>query len=301
MKVDYGVQIEPQFGYDYSHISEVAQAAEKHGFESLWASDHFMIKPEAQDVNCLEAWTVLTAVAAETKTLRVGSMVASQSYRNPVLHAKIAASVDHISNGRAYFGIGAGWKEVEYNAYDMPFPPAWKRVKQLDEALTIARKIWTEPVANFQGKYYKVNDCVSMPKPVQDPMPICIGGMGTQLMKLTAKHGDMINLAWGVEYDKWKERLSVLEKYCDRFGRDYNSIRKSSGIWLALEGAEAPGPAPYQKYSGERKIDYKSPEDAAEWLRGYVDLGADHFVIVFPYGAEAKSIEVLMKEVAPLV
>jgi alkanesulfonate monooxygenase SsuD/methylene tetrahydromethanopterin reductase-like flavin-dependent oxidoreductase (luciferase family) len=301
MKVDYGVQIEPQFGYDYSHISEVAQAAEKHGFESLWASDHFMIKPEAQDVNCLEAWTVLTAVAAETKTLRVGAMVASQSYRNPVLHAKIAASVDHISNGRAYFGIGAGWKEVEYNAYNMPFPPAWKRVKQLDEALTIARKIWTEPVANFQGKYYKVNDCVSMPKPVQDPMPICIGGMGNQLMKLTAKHGDMINLAWGVEYDKWEERLSVLEKYCNKFGRDYGSIRKSCGLYLPLQGAEASAPAPYEKYSGNKVWDYKSPEEAAEWLRGYVDLGADHFVIVFPYGAEAKSIEVLMKEVAPLV
>lgn len=301
MKVDYGVQIEPQFGYDYTHISDVAKAAEKHGFESLWASDHFMIRPEAQDVNCLEAWTVLTAVARDTKKLRVGAMVASQSYRNPVLHAKIAASVDHISNGRAYFGIGAGWKEVEYNAYDIPFPPSWKRVKQLDEALTITRKIWAEPVANFQGTYYKVNNCVSMPKPVQDPLPICVGGMGDQILKITAKHANMINFAWGVEYDKYKERLGVLEKHCERYGRDYGSIRKSCGVWLALEGAEAPGPAPYMKYSGESKVNYKSPEAAAEWLKGYVDLGVDHFVIVFPYGAEAKSIEVLMKEVAPLV
>lgn len=301
MKVDYGVQIEPQFGYDYSHICEVAQAAEKHGFESLWASDHFLIRPEAQDVDCLEAWTVLTAVAAQTKKLRVGAMVASQSYRNPVLHAKIAASVDNISNGRVYFGIGAGWKEVEYNAYDMPFPPAWKRVKQLDEALTIARKVWTEPVADFQGKYYKVNDCVNMPKPVQDPLPICVGGMGNQILKITAKHANMINFAWNVDHEKYKDRLGILKKHCERYGRNYDSIRKSHGIWLGLEGAETPGPAPYMKYSGERKWDYKSPVDAAEYLKSYVELGVDHFVIVFPYGAEAKSIEVLMKEVSPLV
>ncbi|MCK5670494.1 LLM class flavin-dependent oxidoreductase [Candidatus Bathyarchaeota archaeon] len=301
MKIDYGVQIEPQFGYTYQMIKEAALAAEKHGFESLWASDHFMIKPEAQDVNCLEAWMVLAAVAQDTKKLRVGAMVASQSYRNPVLHAKMAASLDNISNGRVYFGIGAGWKEVEYNAYNIPFPPAWKRVKKLDEALTITRKIWTEPVADFKGKYYSVNDCVSMPKPVQDPLPICVGGMGDQLMKITAKHGDMLNLAWNTEYDKFKERLEVLKKYCQRYGRDYDSIRKSSGIHLALKGAEASSPAPYEKYSGEKKWDYRSPEDAAEWLRGYVELGVDHIVIVFPYGTEAKSIEVLMRDVAPLV
>lgn len=301
MKIDYGVQIEPQFGYTYDHISEVAKSAEKHGFESLWASDHFLIRPEAQDVDCLEAWTVLTAVAAQTTKLRVGAMVASQSYRNPVLHAKIAASVDNISKGRVYFGIGAGWKEVEYNAYDMPFPPAWKRVKQLDEALSIARKVWTEPVADYQGKYYKVNDCVNMPKPVQDPLPICVGGMGTQILKITAKHADMINFAWNVDHDKYKERLGVLKKYCDRYGRDYDSVRKSHGIWLGLEGVEAPGPAPYMKYSGERKWDYKSPEEASEYLKSYVELGVTHFVIVFPYGAEAESIKVLMDKVAPLV
>lgn len=300
-KIDYGVQIEPQFGYTYGEIKEVALAAEKHGFESLWASDHFLIRPDAHDVNCLEAWMTLTAVAQDTERLRVGTLVASQSYRNPVLHANMAASLDHISNGRVYFGIGAGWKKVEYRAYDIHFPPAWKRVKQLDEALTIARKTWTEPVANFQGKYYQVNDCVSMPKPVQDPLPIVVGGMGNQILKIMAKHAQMANFAWNVGYEKYRERLGVLKKYCERYGKDYTSIRKSSGIHLALQGAEATMPAPYEKYSGSKKWDYRSPEEAAEWLKGYVDLGVDHFVIVFPFGAEAKSIEVFMKQVAPLV
>ena len=301
MKIDYGVQIEPQFGYTYPEIKEAALAAEKHGFESLWASDHFMIRPDALDVNCLEAWMVLTAVAMDTKKLRVGAMVACQNYRNPVLHAKMAATLDNISNGRVYFGVGAGWKEVEYNAYNMPFPPAWKRVRQLDESLTIARKTWTEPVADFKGKYYRVNNCVSMPKPVQDPLPVSVGGMGNQLIKITAKHGDMINLAWNTSYEKFEERLSVLKKYCVRYGKDYDSIRKSCGLYLALQGAEASAPGPWEKYSGEKVWDYVSPEAAAELIRGYVDVGADHFVIVFPYGAEPKSIEVLMKKVAPLV
>lgn len=301
MKIDYGVQIEPQFGYTYSDIKDAAIAAEKHGFESLWASDHFLIRPEAEDVNCLEAWMVLAAVAQDTENLRVGAMVASQNYRNPVLHAKMAASLDHISGGRVYFGVGAGWKEVEYKAYDMPFPPAWKRVKQLNEALIIARKTWTKPVANYQGKYYSVNDCVSMPKPVQDPLPICVGGMGNQILKIAAKHANMANFAWNVSYERFDDRLSKLKEYCERYGTDYESIRKSSGIHLALQGAEASSPAPYEKYSGNKAWDYKSPEEAAEWIRGYADLGADHFVIVFPFGTEAKSIKVLMEKVAPLV
>ncbi|MBT7915633.1 hypothetical protein HN588_17210 [Candidatus Bathyarchaeota archaeon] len=120
-------------------------------------------------------------------------------------------------------------------------------------------------------------------------------------MKITAKHGDMINLAWNTSYEKFEERLSVLKKFCVRYGKDYDSIRRSCGIYLALQGAEASAPGPWEKYSGEKKWDYISPEAAAELIRGYVDVGADHFVIVFPYGAEAKSIEVLMKKVAPLV
>ena len=300
MKIDYGVQIEPQFGYTYQHISKVAKAAEKHGFESLWTSDHFLIRPEAVDVNCLECWTTLSSLATETKTLKLGNMVASQSYRNPAVHANIAASLDHISGGRVYFGIGAGWKEVEYKAYNMPFPKPWVRLKQLEEAINIAKRMWSDPVAEYEGKYYSVNT-VSMPKPVKKHIPILIGGMGTQLLKITAKHADAANFAWNTPLDTFKERLGVLKKHCKRYNRDYDDIRKSAGLHLAIKGAEAPAPAPYEKYSGNRNWDYKSPEDAAEFIRGYKDLGATHFVIVFPYGAESESIKILMEKVAPLV
>jgi alkanesulfonate monooxygenase SsuD/methylene tetrahydromethanopterin reductase-like flavin-dependent oxidoreductase (luciferase family) len=299
-KIDYGVQIEPQFGYTYQHIKDVAHAAEKHGFESLWTSDHFLIRPEAVDVNCLECWTTLSALSTETKTLRLGNMVSSQSYRNPALHANIAASLDHISGGRVYFGIGAGWKEVEYNAYNIPFPKPWVRLRQLEEAIEIAKRMWSDPMADYDGKYYSVHS-VSMPKPVQKPLPILVGGMGDQLLKITAKHANVANFSWNAPLDTYEEKLKVLQRHCKRYSRDYDSIRKSAGLHLAIEGAEATQPAPYEKYSSARKWEYKSIEDAAEFIRGYADLGVDHFVIVFPYGAEAESIKVLMDKVAPLV
>lgn len=300
MKIDYGVQIEPQFGYTYHHISTVAKAAEKHGFESLWTSDHFLIKPEAVNVNCLECWTTLSALATETRTLKLGNMVASQSYRNPALHANIAASLDHISKGRVYFGIGAGWKEVEYNAYNIPFPKPRVRLQQLEEAIEIAKRMWRDPVAQYNGKYYSVNT-VSMPKPVKKHIPIVIGGMGTQLLKITAQHADIANFAWNTPLDTYKKKLDVLKKHCKRYDRDYEDIRKSAGLHLALTTAEAPIEAPYEKYSGTRNWEYQSPDDAVDFIQGYKDLGATHFVIVFPFGAESESIKILMEEVAPRI
>ena len=299
--IDYGVQIEPQFGYEYSYLSEVARRVEAAGFESLWASDHFLISPDAVDVDCLEAWTLLTAIAVDTKKLRIGPMVASQSYRNPCLAAKMAASLDRISGGRLYFGVGAGWKEVEYKAYGYPFLSPGARIQQLDEAISVARQMWTKPIADFKGKYYSVNGCVAMPKPVQNPMPVLVGGTGDRLLKVAAKHAQVVNFAWNPELKVFKERKSVLENYCVKLGKDYSSIRKSAGLHLALTGVESGTSAPYEKYSGAKKWERKTSEEAAEFVRGYKELGVSHFVIVFPYGSEAESVEYFMDNVAPLV
>jgi alkanesulfonate monooxygenase SsuD/methylene tetrahydromethanopterin reductase-like flavin-dependent oxidoreductase (luciferase family) len=297
MDIDFGIQIEPQFGYTYSHIRDIARSAEKHSLESIWTSDHLLIRLEAVDINCLECWTTLSALSTETETLKLGNMVASQSYRNPALHAKIAASLDHISAGRVYFGIGAGWKEVEYNAYNIPFHKPWVRLKQLDEAIEIAKRMWYEPVADYHGKYYCINKTASMPKPIQNPLPIVIGGMGYHLLKITAKHANMANFAWDIPLTKYREKLEVLKKHCNRYNRDYETIRKSAGIYLGLQGAETMEMAPYEKYSGKRQWEYRTPEEAAESIKGYVELGVDHFVIVFPYRAESESIKILMENV----
>ena len=301
MNIDYGVQIEPQFGYEYAYLRDVAKRVEAAGFESMWASDHFLITPGAVDVDCLEAWTLLTALATETETLRLGAMVSCQNYRNPCLAAKMAASLDNISGGRLYFGVGAGWKEVEYKAYGYEFPSPGARVRQLDEALTIARQLWTQPRADYQGKYYSVNDCVAMPKPIQDPMPVLVGGTGDNLLRVTAKHAQVVNFAWNTDLKVFAERLGVLEGHCKELGVDYGSIRKSAGLHLALKEVGTGTPAPYERYSGVKKWEPKTAEQAAEFVSGYVDLDVTHFVIVFPYGSEAESVEYFMDEVAPLI
>ena len=300
-RIDYGVQIEPQYGYSYSHIRDAAQRAELSGFESIWLSDHFLIRPDAADVNCLEAWTTLAALARDTGTLRLGTLVSSQSYRNPALAAKTVATLDHISGGRLYYGVGAGWKEAEYSAYGIPFPRPSARIRQLDEALEIAERMWTQPHASFQGRYYSVKDCVSAPKPVQSPLPIVVGGTGDRLLRVSAKHAQMVNFAWNTPLDVYRERLGVLKRHCAKLGRDYDGIRKSAGLHLALEGVKGHVPAPYERYSGAKKWELMTPREAAEIIRGYAELGATHFVMVFPYGSEAESAEAFMRDVAPRV
>ena len=298
-KIEFGVQIEPQFGYTYSDIKEIALHAESQGFESIWISDHFMIRPEAVDVNCLEAWTALTALARDTETLRFGPMVTSQSYRNPVLLGKMAASLDHISDGRLYLGVGAGWKEVEYNAYNIPFPKTMTRIRQLDEALEICKRMFTEPIADYQGKYYSVNQCVAMPKPVQNPLPVVIGGTGYNTLKVTARHAHFANFAWNTHIKTFDEKLHVLEKHCKKIGRDCSEIRKSAGLILKIKGIDPTMPAPYTKYTGSAQRDGKTVDEATEFINEYLDLGVDHVVIMFPYGEEKESITRLMDEVAP--
>jgi F420-dependent oxidoreductase-like protein len=299
--IDYGLQIEPQYGYTYSHIRDAAQRAEHAGFESIWLSDHFLIRPDAADVNCLEAWTTLAALARDTSRLRLGTLVSSQSYRNPALAAKMAATLDHVSGGRLYYGVGAGWKQVEYDAYGFPFPGPAARIRQLDEALEIAERMWTQPKATYEGRHYSVRNCVSAPKPVQSPLPIVVGGTGDRLLRVSAKHAHMVNFAWNTPLDTYEDRLRVLELHCAKLGRDYDGIRKSAGLHLALEGAEGHVPAPYERYSGAKKWEPKAPKEAAETIRGYADLGVTHFVIVFPYGSEASSAEHFMRHVAPRV
>jgi alkanesulfonate monooxygenase SsuD/methylene tetrahydromethanopterin reductase-like flavin-dependent oxidoreductase (luciferase family) len=207
--LDFGIQIEPQFGFTYDDIKEIALEAERLGFESLWISDHFFLTKENIGTNCLECYTTLTALARDTTTLRLGPMVAGQNYRNPALLANIAASLDNISGGRLYFGIGTGWKVVEYKAYGYEFPKPIVRIRQLEETIEIAKVMWTQEKATYRGKYYSVEDALCYPHPVQKPhVPIWVGGTGCQTLKVSAKHADAVNFAWSQPPDFYHGGLS---------------------------------------------------------------------------------------------
>jgi len=300
MDVDFGVQIEPQYGFTYEHIREVAAEAERLGFESIWVSDHFFMTEDALDINCLECWTVLAALARDTSRLRLGAMVASQSYRNPALMANMAASLDHVSGGRLNYGIGAGWKEVEYDAYGYRFPAAGRRIRQLDEAVEIAKKMWSQPKATYMGRYYSVRDALCMPKPVQDPLPIWIGGTGTKTLMVAARHADAVNFAWTHPPEFFEERFSVLRRHCEDVGRDFNAIKKSAGLMMRLvDDPDDPEPARderYLRYLGRQNpVMVDTPEAVAEKIGGYYDVGVSHFILRFHFGDEIRNMRLFME------
>jgi F420-dependent oxidoreductase-like protein len=314
VKIDFGLQIEPQYGFNYDDIRGIASEAEKLDFESLWVSDHFFLTPELADTPCLECWTTIAALARDTSKLRLGAMVASQSYRNPALTAKMAASVDNVSGGRLNFGIGAGWKEAEYNAYGYSFPSPDTRIRQLNDTLEIAKRMWTEERATYEGKYYKVKDAICSPKTVQKPHPpIWIGGTGSFTLKIAARHADAVNFAWTIPVPKFKEKLDEFKGYCEARGRDYTAIRKSAGLMITmgkdedilktkLRDREARANTPYMQYLSKQPANLVgTTTQVAARIKEYTALGVDHFILRFHFGEEIEGMRLFTEKVKPLL
>jgi len=309
-KLDFGVQIEPQYGFTYDMIRKIAETCEALGFESIWVSDHFFMTDDSIGTPCLDCWTTLTALARDAKKLRMGPMVSAQSYRNPALLAKIATTIDHISNGRLYFGIGAGWKEVEYKAYGYPFPKPVVRIRQLDEMIQIAKKMWTEDKPTFKGRYYEIEEALCFPKPVQKPyIPLWVGGSGNLTLKVAAKHANAVNFAWTMPLVMFKQKLDVLKSHCSSVGRDYSSIRKSAGLMITmartkreldrkLEDQERKKDTPYMRYLSRQPTNLVgTPDVVAKGVREYIALGVNHFILRFHFGDEIASMGLFMDEV----
>lgn len=311
-KLKYGIQIEPQFGFSFDEIKKIALAAEQNNFHSIWFSDHFFLDTDAIDKNCFDSWTILTATAVLTKKIRLGTLVTCQSYRYPSVLAKIVSTVDVISSGRIEMGIGAGWKEIEYNAYGIPFPKASIRIEQLREAIHILKKMWTEDKPSFNGKYYKIKEAINVPKPIQKPHPpIWVGGTGNKLLSVTAELADGLNFAWTLSPEKYKDRLSVLEKHCKRVNRDIDTIRKSVGLIALIENDEKTLKKRIQEEAKKRNLSVEkylevrkdfligTPETIIPKLREYKNLGIELVILMFPYQHELKSIEIVAEHIMP--
>src|SRR5215831_12353373 len=167
-----------------------ALGAEKLGFDSLYVYDHFIPYIGNNRIGSFfEAYTLLSTIAGITSKIRIGQVVTCNSYRHPSLLAKITSTLDAITNGRLEFGIGAGWYEYEYNSYGYKFYKPMERIEQLDESLTIIKKMWQSKISNFKGKHYSIKNAICNPKPIQKPHPpVMVGGVGEKLMKVVAKH-----------------------------------------------------------------------------------------------------------------
>jgi F420-dependent oxidoreductase-like protein len=232
MKLHFGVVL-PQFDTTWNHAREVALAAEEAGLDSVWCVDHFIgIPDERQPV--FEGWTEIAAIAAITRRVRLGHLVLCVSYRSPSLVAKMAATLDVVSEGRLIAGLGAGWYLPEYEQYGYPFPPIGTRLAQLGEALEILRRMWTEERATFEGRHFAVRGAVCEPKPVQRRLPILIGGGGEKvLLRLVARHADIWNNL-GAYHDEVARKREILAGHCRAIGRDPSEIVVSQQTLAAV-------------------------------------------------------------------
>ena len=212
----------------------VAKAAEASGFDGVWCSDHFMPVDATQlDNPVLECWSVLAAVAAAVPRVRLGAIVTSNTYRHPPVLAKMASTIDHISGGRLVLGLGAGWQENEHLAYGLHFGTVGERLKRLEEAVQIITSLFETPRTTFDGEYYTLKDAPLEPKPVQQRVPLLIGGGGEKVtMRIAAQYADEWN-TWGLP-DLLKQKCEVLDAHCERLGRDPAEIGRSAQALVYL-------------------------------------------------------------------
>ena len=229
------------FGRDPAEIFEAvkvkAQWAEDHGFTWFSVMDHLIQigNVGAADEPFMEGWTVLSALAAVTRRIRLATLASSVGYRNPAHLAKIAAGVDLISRGRLTFGFGAGWHEPEYRQYGWEFPPKPAvRIRQMEEAVRLVLAMWTEQRTTFHGRYFHVEDAILEPKPVQKPHPpIMIAGGGEQLtLRAVARLADACNV--GGSPDAVRHKFAVLRRHCDAEQRNYDAIERTAIISFLL-------------------------------------------------------------------
>ena len=226
----------------FAGLAARAQWAEANGFTWYSVMDHLVQIPiaGAPDEPFMEGWTAIAGLAAVTRSIRLATLVTSVHYRNPALLAKIAAGVDHMSNGRLTFGFGAGWFESEYQQYGYDFPPEpATRIRQMVEALRLIKAMWTQERTTFHGQWFKAENAILEPKPTQRPHPpIMIGGSGeTMTLRAVARHANACNL-FG-DPATIRAKLATLKRHCDENNRDYNDIERTCTTSFLLARTEA--------------------------------------------------------------
>jgi F420-dependent oxidoreductase-like protein len=285
---------------NYQGLAGLLRICEDANFDSAWLMDHFTWGPNSA---VLECWTTLSALSRETSRIHLGSFFLCNSYRNPALVAKMAATLDAISGGRLELGMGAGWKEDEYRAYGYPFGSAAERIRRLDEAASIIKLMWSGKPITFQGKYYHVLDAVCRPAPVHvGGPPLWIGGGGEELtLRVVAKYADACNFSGlSTSPETFQKKLAVLERHCKSVKRRIDDIVKSVTLELVLGEDEAearqrereapPSLAPERRFVG-------TSSGCISLLQRFIDLGASYFMLhiedLLP------SIDLFEKEVMP--
>ncbi|TME05617.1 MAG: LLM class F420-dependent oxidoreductase [Chloroflexi bacterium] len=279
----------------FDHVIEQARAAEAAGFDLVTVMDHLYqirgVGPETDPM--LEAYTTLAAIAAQTKKVKLGTLVAGVTYRNPALLAKQVTTLDVISKGRAILGIGAAWNEDEHQGYGFEFPPIARRMDRLEEAVTIAKLMFTEDRPSFEGKFYRIERALNVPRPIQKGGPkILIGGGGEKrTLRILAQHGD-IGHWFGGPLEELKRKKGVFEEHCAAVGRNPSDVLLTIGVGIILVKDEAEAKPLLDRVPPERRAMVRAlnVEQAAEFLRPYIDAGFGGFTFNNPTLATPEAI-----------
>ncbi len=302
----------------WSVMNGLAQHADAGPWDSLWVYDHFHTVPLPTDEATHEAWTLMAAFAASTSRIRLGQMCTSMGYRNPAYLAKVAATVDLISGGRAEMGIGGGWYEHEWRAYGYGFPAIKDRLGRLREGVEIMHQAWTTGSATLDGTYYQVEGAIVQPRPLQDGgIPLWIAGGGEKVtLKIAAKRAAYTNFAGSLE--EFDHKSAVLRGHCDAIGRDFSSITRSSNFNTIVGATEAEAEerlaavvARLRPHVGDDRAaaieaDYRAsdgfgtPAQVVERLARRAEHGLGYAIHYFPEAAYDRSgIELFEREIIP--
>ncbi len=279
----------------FEFSKSIVITADKVGFDSLYAYDHLIpfFKDDIEK-NIFECFTLLSTIATITRRIKIGQIVTCNSYRNPGLLAKMVSTLDVISNGRIELGIGAGWHEREYLAYGYDFPSHIERIKQLDESLSIIKKMWTKKSISYIGQYYKLKNAICNPKPIQKPHPtIMVGGSGEKyLLKVVAKHANRYNIFFGTPQEM-KRKITILKDHCSKIRRDNKEVQFSVVLpCIITESGEDIKQVAARYKRRDKTVDQYldsvaggitigTPEKIINGLNQYIELGVSHFIIQF--------------------
>lgn len=306
LPIAFGVQMAPDMPYDevvaaWKHVEEL-------GYDSIWLNDHFTPVMGNADQPQYEAWTLLAALARQTKRARIGILVSGNTYRNPALLAKEAVTVDHASGGRLSLGIGAGWHEPEHVAYGFEFYTEEERAARLGEALEVITRLFRGGHPTFTGKYYQLADAPFAPAPLQKPYPpMVVGGQGKKwIMPIVAKYADEWNVPVGVSPDGVRKRLELLRAECERIGR--SPCVRDVSVFLALANLSSiPLAGPATRLGARAIVGKKvarsvlagSPAEVEARIREYVDAGATSVIITTRPGYKPALLKQFSEEVVP--
>ncbi len=269
----------------------IAERAERAGLYSFWVMDHFfqiqMVGPAENEM--LEGWSALAFAAGRTNHIKLGTMVTGVTYRYPGLLVKTATTLDVLSHGRAYFGIGAAWNEQEHKGLGVPFPPMAERFERLEETLQIAHQMWSSDEKPFEGKHYTLERPLNSPQSVHKPHPpILIGGTGERkTLRMVAQYGDACNLFARIGKDELKHKLDVLRDHCQALGRPYEEIEKTTLDSFRL--------------TSDGRDNSVSPNAAIDMFGALAEQGIDQAIFSLQNVADLEAFDLLATKVVPEV